>query len=139
MTLEPQEVTTTIAKLVRVRKDLIEINYTPGCVLVPEHMTEVQEARRRMMGKQPYGMLTIIPEDVDFDMGAMRMDHLAPDRSMGQVVATAVVARSNMIERLIHVYFKHFPQLHRILVTDKEDEARAWLATQMEEIANTGS
>lgn len=139
MTLEPRESRTTIATLLRVRPDLLEINYDPGCVLTAEHMTEVQETRRSIMGGQPYGMLTIIPEDVDFNLDAMRMDHLAVDRSLGQVVATAVVAKAGMIERLITVYFKYFPQLHRILVTDKEAEARSWLMAQLEEISNTGS
>lgn len=139
MTLEPRESRTTIATLLRVRPDLLEINYDPGCVLTAEHMTEVQEKRRSMMAGQPYGMLTIIPENVDFNLDAMRTDHLAVDRSLGQVVATAVVAKASMIERLITVYFKYFPQLHRILVTDKEAEARSWLMAQLEEISNTGS
>lgn len=92
-----------------------------------------------MMGSVPYATLTTIPADVDFQLETMRVDHASADSSVGQVVASAIVARSNMIERLIHVYFKYFPKLHHILVTDKEEEARTWLTNQMEEISRTGS
>lgn len=139
MTLEPREERTTIATLRRVRQDLLEIYYHDGCVLSVEHLAEVQEMRRRMMGSTSYGTLTIIPEDVDFHMDAMRTDHLGPDRSLGRVIATAVVAKASLIERLIHVYFKYYPQLQRILVTDNEAEARAWITTQLESSSETGS
>jgi hypothetical protein len=108
-------------------------------VLSLEHLAEVQELRRSMMGSASYGTFTIIPEDVDFHMDAMRVDHLGPERTQGRVVATAVVAKASLIERLTHVYFKYYPQLQRILVTDNEDEARAWISAQLEASAETGS
>lgn len=80
-----------------------------------------------------------IPEDVDFDLETMRTDHSAEDHSQGLIVATAIVVKTNMIERLMHVYFKYFPQLQRVLVTDKEAEARSWSTAQLDQISNTGS
>jgi hypothetical protein len=139
MTLEPREVTTAIATLMRVKKDLLEINYHAGCVLSAAPMTEVQEARRSLMGNVPYGMLTMIPEDVDFNLDAMRTDHLQADRSMGNVVAMAIVAKAALIQKLVNIYFTYYPDFHRVLVTDREDEARRWLDAQLEEVANTGS
>ncbi|MBK7556037.1 MAG: STAS/SEC14 domain-containing protein [Flavobacteriales bacterium] len=139
MTLEPREYSTSIAKLVRVRPDFVEIHYAPGCTLTLEDMTEVQELRRKIMGTKPYGMLTIIPDDVDYQLNAMDKDHLSTDRSQGNVLATAVVAKATMIELLVKLYFAHFPQMHRIHVTDNEKEARAWLSTQLEQHASTGS
>jgi hypothetical protein len=139
MTFEPREQTTAIATLRRVRQDLLEIHYNAGCVLAGEHLAEVQELRRSMMGSASYGTFTIIPEDVDFDMDAMRTDHLGTDPTLGRVIATAVVAKASLIERLIHVYFKYFPQLQRILVTDNEAEARAWITTQLQASTETGS
>lgn len=139
MTLEPREESTTIATLMRVRKDLLEVHYRPGCVLAAGPLTEVQEMRRSMMGINTYGMLSIIPEDVDFSLDAMRVDHLAKDRSLGQILAMAVVVKASLIEKLLQIYFKYFPQLHRVLVTDNEAEARAWLNRQLDEIESTGS
>jgi hypothetical protein len=139
MTIEPVERHTTIARLMRVRPDMVEIHYKPGCTLTLPHMAEVQEARRALMGTQPYGMLTIIPEDVDYQLPTMDKDHLAEDRTQGQLLATAVVARANMIEMLVKLYFSYFPQMHRIHVTDNEGEARTWLETQLEQKKQTGS
>ena len=139
MTIEPREASTTIATLLCARPDLLEITYHAGCVLSTAHVAEVQEMRRRMMGDRTYGTLTIIPDDVDFTLDSMRTDHAGPDRSLGRIVATAIVTRAGMIERLIQVYFKYFPQMQRIHVTDNEAEARAWMNAQLEEIANTGS
>ncbi len=134
MTVESPEVRTTIATLVRVQPDLLEVRYNKGCLLTPEHLTEVQETRRRIMGDQQYAMLTIIPKDVDFSLNAMEKDYLAEDRSMGLVLATAIVAKANMIEQLLEIYFKYYPQPHRVLVTDKEAKARRWLKSQLAEI-----
>ncbi|MBP7156843.1 MAG: hypothetical protein KBA60_12590, partial [Flavobacteriales bacterium] len=69
----------------------------------------------------------------------MRTDHAGADRSESQIIATAIVAKSTLIERLTNVYLKFFPQLQRMLVTDNEAEARAWMEQQLKEIASTGS
>ena len=139
MTIVPDERDTSLARLIRVRTDLVEIHYKPGSMLAPQGMAEVQEARRELMGHRPYGSLTIIPEDVDFQLDAMSTDHIALDRTQSLLIATAVVCRANMIEMLVKLYFSYFPQLHRIRVTDDEADARTWLLDQMEEHARTGS
>lgn len=139
MTLEPREADTAIATLIRVQPDLLEIRYKPGGLFATEQLAEVQQKRRTMMGDRPYATLTIIPADMDFSLETMRVDHAGPDRSSGSIVATAVVAKASMIERLTHVYFKYFPQLQRVLITPDEAEGRAWVKAQLEEIAETGS
>lgn len=140
MTIEPRTYETSIATLTRVRPDHVEIRYHPGIVFSNKAVGEVQEMRRRIMGSAtPYSTLTIIPEDVDFELSTMQRDHTGPDRTESQVLATAVVTRANMIEMLIKLYFSYYPQMQRILITDNEQEARAWLTVQMEEIARTGS
>ncbi|MEO8067609.1 MAG: hypothetical protein ABI599_07955 [Flavobacteriales bacterium] len=139
MTIEPRTYETSIATLTRVRPDHVEIHYHPGIVFSNKAVAEVQEMRRKIMGRTPYSTLTIIPEDVDFELSTMQQDHTAADRTESQVVATAVVTSANMIEMLIKLYFSYYPQMQRILITDKEKEARAWLNTQMEEVARTGS
>lgn len=139
MTLEPREHRTSIATLLRTRTDLLEIHYHAGTTMTVTDLAEVQGKRREMMGAARYGTLTIIPEDVDFQMNTMKVDHAAPDRSMAQIMATAVVAHGTMIEMLTKLYFSYYPPLHRILVTDNEREARLWLDAQLEQAASTGS
>jgi hypothetical protein len=139
MTIEPREHHTSIATLIVVRPDLVEIHYHPGIVFNRKAVGEVQEKRRALMGNRPYSTLTIIPQDVDFNLDAMGHDHGKADRTQSQLLATAVVARASMIEMLTKLYFSYFPQLHRVYVTDDEAAARRWLEQQMEEIARTGS
>ncbi|MBK6752672.1 MAG: hypothetical protein IPG69_03590 [Flavobacteriales bacterium] len=139
MTVEPIERRTTIARLVRVRPDLLEIHYNAGCLFALPQIAETQLARREMMGAHPYATLSIIQEDVDFQLQAMNADHAGQDRSEGLIMATAVVCHANMFQMLVKIYFSYFPQLHRVRITDNEPEARAWLEEQLQEIARTGS
>ncbi len=139
MTLEPREHHTSIATLIEVAPDLIEIHYHNGIVFTPEKVAEVQLIRRNVMGTRPHATLTIIPEDVDYRMDTMKHDQGQADRIQSQLLASAVVAKASMIEMLTKLYFSYFPQLHRVLVTDNEQQARTWLAQQLTEIARTGS
>jgi hypothetical protein len=138
MAPEPREKDTTIATLVRVRPDLLEVRYKPGCMLSTINLGEVAVARRDLMGRSPYGMFSVLPEDADFELKAMNVDHLAEDRRDGLMVAIALVAPANMIEMLLKLYFSYYPLLKRILVNDDEQQARAWIEAQLEE-ARTGS
>lgn len=139
MTLEPREYETSSAKLIVVRPDLLEIHYHAGTVFNLQNVGEVQAKRRELMGDRPYATLTLIPEDVDYSLDSTHTDQGRPDRGEGRLLASAIVARASMIQMLTKLYFSYFPQLHRILVTDDEVAARAWLDQQMREIAFTGS
>lgn len=139
MTIVPEEAETRIATLKRTRPDLLEMHYKTGIVFATEDIAEVQEKRRTMMGTRPYATLTIIPKDVDFDLDSMRVDHGGQDRSMGQIIATAIVAHDKTLERLTHVYLKYFPHMQHVLVTSDEDEARAWVEAQLQGATGTGS
>lgn len=139
MTLEPREHHAGIATLIVVDTNLLEIHYHAGIVFTAANVGEVQVLRRKVMGGRPYATLTIIPEDVDYRMETMQQDQGQTDRTESQLLASAVVCKASMIELLTKLYFSYFPQLHRTLVTDDERAARAWLTTQLEEIARTGS
>lgn len=139
MTIVPTEADTRIATLTCARPDLLEIRYKPGVLFTPGTVAEVQAARRRMMGDRSYATFTVIPADADFTLETMREDHGDGDRGQGRILASAIVVRSTLIERLTHVYFKYYPQLQRVLITDDEVEARAWMTAQLEEISRTGS
>jgi len=138
MTSESRETRTSVALLKRLRPDYIEVEYLPGCVFNTAAMNEVQQARRELMGITPYSMLSIVPEDVDYELSAMNVDHLAVDRKEGALLAIAVVTHANMMELVMKLYFSYYPQLSRIKVTASEDEGRKWLTAQMEELSRTG-
>ncbi len=138
MTIAPSERKTSITHMVRVRPDYLEVVYTRGCTLTAVSLKEIRDARRELMGNTPYAMLSLLPEDIDFELGAMNVDHLAEDRRDGNFLAIAVVTRTNMIEMVLKLYFSYYPLLTRLLVTDKEAEARAWLDAQFKELGRAG-
>ena len=139
MTIEPREEETSVAVLKRMSPDHLEVHYRPGSVLNIEGLGEVQKARRELMGSTPYCMLSLIPEDVDYTVAAMGVDHLAKDRNEGSLIAIALVAPANIMEMILKLYFSYYPKLERIHVTPSEEDARQWLEKQMEEIGRTGS
>ena len=89
------------------------------------------------MGRQPYGMLSILPEDADFALPAMKEDHLAEDRREGYLQAIALVVSAGMIEMALKLYFSYYPHMSRIRVTENEREARAWIEEQLQQIGRT--
>ena len=139
MTTELKEIKTSAAILKRIRPGFLEAHYLGGAVLNTTTVAEVQKARRALMGNAQYSLLSFIPEDVDYAMSAMNVDHLAKDREEGALQAIAVVAHANMMEMILKLYFSNHPQLERIKVTPSEQEAREWLEEQMEELGRTGS
>lgn len=139
MTIEPREHHASIATLIETRPNLLEIHYHEGIVFDLVNVAEVQQLRRRIMGNRAYATLTIIPEEVDYRMDTMQVDQGKADRTESQILATAVVVKASMIELLTKLYFSYFPQLQRILVTEDEEKARAWVDAQLLEISRTGS
>ena len=139
MTIERRDISTTIAHLTRIRPDLLEVVYFRGSKLTTPALREVREARRDLMGNSPYAMFSILPEDVDFELSAMNVDHLEEDRRDGNFLAIAIVTGTNMIHMVLKLYFSYYPLLTRLLVTDKEDEARAWMDTQLKELGAAGA
>ncbi len=139
MTFEPEEYHTSIATLKVVSPQLIEIHYHEHIIFHVKAVGEVQAKRREVMGTQPYAALTIIPESVDFHLDVMAADHREMDRVEGQLLASAIVAKAHLMQRLTDLYLSYFPQLQRTLVTHDEQEARTWLEKQLAEIALTGS
>ncbi|MEZ4808486.1 MAG: hypothetical protein R2815_13565 [Flavobacteriales bacterium] len=138
MTLEPREYRTSAATII-VAGNLVEIHYDHGIVFTNEKVREVHALRRSVLGDTPHATLTILPEEMDYRSETMQQDQGAMDRGTGALLASAIVTKDSMVEMLTKLYFSYFPQLHRIRVTASEQDARSWLATQMEEIARTGS
>lgn len=139
MTVAPKEHRTPIATLRVVSPQLIEIHYDEGCMFRADAVAEVQAKRRELMGNTPYATLTIIPEDVDYNLDTMSRDQGKADHAESQVMALAVVVGASMIEMLTRLYLSYYPQLQRTLVTQDEAVARAWLAEQVKAgTANAG-
>lgn len=135
MDFKPVEYRTSIATLRAVSPQLIEILYHANIVFTAATVTEVQNKRRELMGNSAYGTLTIIPEEVDYNIDAMGKDQGIVDRSDGKLIATAVVVKASMIEMLTRLYLSYFPQLHHVFITHDEQAARTWMAERLSQAA----
>lgn len=81
-------------------------------------------------------MLSILPRDMDFDVGVTRVDHFGPERGEDTLRALAVVVNDNMAEMVTKLYFSYFPTVFRTKVVDSEEEGRTWLHAQLVELAH---
>ena len=82
-------------------------------------------------------MLSVMPPDVDFEVRITTTDHFAPERGKDPLMALAVVAQDKVAEMVTKLYFSYFPQFFRIRIFTDEEEARAWLLEQREEIVRS--
>ncbi len=123
---------TSIATIVRTRPDLMEIRYKPGCTLDMAGVKEIHEVRARVFGERPYASLSLIPEDVDFQLDITQQDHYIAKRKSDPLVAWAVVSRGPMLEMISKLYFSYFPQTFPVLTTADEQEAREWIEAQLD-------
>ena len=118
---------------------LVEIHYDDHIVFQVKAVAEVQAKRRELMGDSSYATLTIIPANVDFHLDAMGADQAAADRREDRIIASAIVAETEMVQRLTKLYFAYYTPLQRILITEDEAKARVWLHQQLEDFGRTGS
>jgi hypothetical protein len=134
---EEQTAETRLAHIVRVRPDLMEIRYKPGVTMDMAGVKEIHETRKRLFGDHPYASLSLIPDDVDFELAITQQDHYAVNRPKDPLLAWAVVARGAMLDMIAKLYFSYFPQTFPVLTTNDEAEARAWIAAQLDRSAKS--
>ena len=139
MTFSKKEYDVGIATLTVIAPDLLEVRYHPGTVCTAEHVDRVQAMRVDVMGAHPHVCLTFVPEDIDIPLEAMRQDFGRIGRAENNLLATAIVAQGSMVEMLTKLYYSHFPQKHRVIVTSSEAVARAWLKDRLPELSGSPS
>ncbi len=121
---------TTLAVVVQVRPDLLEVRFKEGIKMDLAGIEEISAARQSLFsGSGRYGCISLIPEDADFELSASRVDHFA--HTQDGLMALAVVARGAMLEMMTKLYFSYFPQRFRLFATSDEGEARQWMDGQL--------
>lgn len=112
---------------------LLLVRFKPGVKFDLEGLVELQVARKDLARGRTWAMLTIIPENVDFDMEVMNTDHYRPFEAHEHTRALAVVAKGSMNELLAKLYYTYFPTAFEAKVFSTEEAARAWLHERMAE------
>lgn len=128
---EERRFETRVATIVQRRPDLMEIHYRSGCTLDMPGVREIHEVRARIFDR-PYGSISLIPDDVDFQLDITLEDHYSNLRGKDLLVAWAVVARGTMLEMIAKLYFSYFPQTFPVLASNNEQEVRAWMDMQLD-------
>lgn len=133
----PRTIVTRLADMSMVAPGFLEQRFHPGAKLDRAGFMENKRARFELCGDEPYLMLSMMPPDVDFEVHITTSDHFAPERGKDPLMALAIVARDRVAEMVTKLYFSYFPQLFRIRIFTDEEEARAWLLEQREEIVRS--
>ncbi|HMC96261.1 MAG TPA: hypothetical protein VKG92_01280 [Flavobacteriales bacterium] len=137
ISFEAERFETSIATIVRTRPDMMEIRYKPGSTMDMAGVKEIHEVRARIFGDRPYASLSLIPEDVDFQLDITLRDHYSTSRGNDGLVAWATVARGAMLDMIAKLYFSYFPQTFPVLTTANEQEARVWIEAQLDKNAKS--
>lgn len=125
--------------MIHAQPQLLEIRFKPGANLDLAAVKEINELRKSIFGNQPYASICILPDDVTFEMAITQLDHYATDRPSDPLIAWAVVGCGAAQEMVARNYFAQFPQTFPVLTTQDEDEARAWIAAQLDRSARNAS
>lgn len=133
MTIEPNIIETPSAYVERMNRDLVVTRYKNGVKVDAAAIAENLRARMTLPGKEPYAVIGIFPEDVDFDMDLLDQDHYA-DRDLSRLTRVlAIVAEGSLFERIAHLYFAYHPPGFHAKVFGRLQEAVMWVDDRLEQ------
>jgi hypothetical protein len=114
----------------------LEIRFTPG-LLDHAGIAEVIQTRKRMCADKPVGLLLIVPNETELDIGIISTDHLKANQATENVLGFAVVAGSEISETLLRLYKAYYPTIFGSEVFTDEAKAVAWLKARVSEALTT--
>lgn len=135
----PRAIITRLAEMRMVAPRSLEQRFHHGAELDPAGFQENKRARFALIGDEPNLMLSVMSPDVNSEVRITTSDHFAPERGKDPLMALVVVAQDNVAEMVTKLDFSYFPQLFRIRIFTDEEEARAWLLAQREDIVHSES
>lgn len=118
---------TPSAVLERVTPQLVICRYKSGVKADSKAVRENLEARLAFPGKEPYAVIGIFPEDVDFDMSLLEHDHYASIALNEITQVLAIVAEGELFEPIAKLYFAYHPTSFASQVFPTVAEAMVWV------------
>ena len=122
---------TRAATLELVSNALIELRFKPDVKLNAECMAEVIHAKRTLIANRTVDVLAVFPENLDFELSLLNIDHHAVNHGCGGAHRLALAAQSTFNKRLSDIYFRYHPRPHPTGVFATEADARKWLAAKV--------
>jgi hypothetical protein len=111
-------------------KGVLEIHFKQEVKLGVKNVQEVLDTRQRICGDRRYLVLVTLPEDIDFDLNVLSLDHYQHRNMELCTYAVAWEAGSSMNEKLVDLFYRHFPQPFPVHTFRSHAEAREWPAKQ---------
>jgi hypothetical protein len=114
------------------RDGTVEIRFRSGITLDQAGLHEVIAERERLCSDgELHAVLVIYPQDGDFEISVMTMDHYTGRKVQGLTRCMAIAANTVMHERMASLYFAYFPQPFAARAFVEEEAAREWLSAQL--------
>lgn len=130
-TMEQQE--TRSASVQRVSADLVVCRYKPGAVVDAGSIKENLQARLEFHGSEPYGVVGIFPEDVEFDMSVLDKDHYTKPVLTDVTQVLALVAHGELFDTIARMYLAMHPTKFASQVFRMEHDAFFWVNSRISE------
>jgi hypothetical protein len=111
----------------RVTPQLVICRYKRGVKANAAAVRENLDARKAFPGKEPYAVIGIFPEDVDFDMTLLEHDHYAGIALNEVTQVLAIVAEGELFDPIARLYFAYHPTSFASQVFPSEAQAMLWV------------
>ncbi|MGV9010968.1 MAG: hypothetical protein ACOH13_00095 [Flavobacteriales bacterium] len=130
--MEQQETRTAVVH--RVSPDLVVCRYKPGAIVDAEAVAENLQARLGFPGSEPYGVVGIFPEDVEFDMSVLDKDHYKKTVLNDVTQVLALVAHGELFDTIARMYLAMHPTKFASQVFRMELDAFFWVNGRIQEL-----
>lgn len=122
---------TSIARVERDEEGLIFLRIREGTKLSVEAFAEILAARKELARGRSSGVIAIVPEDVDFDIRIMNVDHYEGQNAAAFTKAFAIVTRASLYTRLYELYAAYFKTDFPVKTFGDEASALPWVREQL--------
>ncbi|MEO8589520.1 MAG: hypothetical protein ABI432_09140 [Flavobacteriales bacterium] len=125
--MSSRSVETSLAVVDRTDDGVIFIRIQAGVKLSVEGFGEILAARKELAEGRPAGVVALVPEDVDFDIRIMNVDHYEGKEAATFTAAFAIVTRASLYTRLYELYAAFFKTDFPVKTFHDEAEAVGWV------------
>jgi hypothetical protein len=122
-----QFISTTQASVERTEDGLVLVRIKPGGELSQASIGEFLGAQKRLAADPTYGLVIIIPDDINWDAKIMYMDHFTAGEEEFRPASVAIVSEGTLFERLAGLYFAHHRTAFPVSIFRQLPEAVAWI------------
>jgi len=132
-TSKQEIIDTPAATIERINEDLMVVRFKPTAVLNAKAIADNLEVRKRL-ATIPYAVISILPEEGDFDMSLFDQDHYGHIDPIEIMRVEAIVARDSTMRSMVQLFFAHYPQQRRaVQVFTHLQDAIIWVDERLAE------